>query len=45
MGQRQQGIEAVAQVVAALPTMRALRVGGADLAAPYIVGQAKEVMP
>ena len=45
MAQRQQGIEAVARVVAALPTMRPLRVGGDDLAAPYIVEQAKEVMP
>ncbi len=38
-------IEAVARVVAALPTMRALRVGVDDLAALYIVGQAREVTP
>ena len=45
MGERQQEIEAVTPVVMALPTMRALRLGGDDLAAPYLVEQTKEVMP
>jgi len=43
--QRQQGIEAMARVVTALPTVRVLRLGEDNLAAPYIVEQAKEVIP
>jgi len=38
-------IEAVARAVSALPTMRVLRVGMDDLAAPYIVERAREVTP
>ena len=45
MWQRQQGIEAMARVVTALPTVRVLRLGEDNLAAPYIVEQAKEVIP
>jgi hypothetical protein len=38
-------IEAVARPGEALPTMRVLRVGMDDLAAPYIVNRAREVTP